>query len=135
MLFGAFFLLSSCQFSPTSTTVTITNDTNVEIVYWLEYRLGFPSPYDFDTPAPSLLPGQSWTYDITGKLSAIAEKENGLWVGALSKKALEDLRKSEYSSSIKDWWIITEHGVKEDYDAAESYINKGCQLKLLIQEQ
>ncbi|MCR5437440.1 MAG: hypothetical protein K6E97_10315 [Treponema sp.] len=44
-----------------------------------------------------------------------------LWVGALSKKDLEDLRKSEYSSSTKDWWIITEHGVKEDYDAAESY--------------
>ena len=63
MLFGAFFLLSSCQFSPTSTTVTITNNSGEEIVYWLEYRLG--EMQDIDYIAPTLADGESKIWTIT----------------------------------------------------------------------
>ena len=50
ILLGGIFLLSSCQFSPSSTTVTITNKSGVEIVYWLEYRLGDMQDIDYTAP-------------------------------------------------------------------------------------
>ena len=61
--------LTACQFSPTSTTVTITNDTNEEFVYWLSYRLG--EMQNIDDRAPTLAPGESRTWIIKGTLSGL----------------------------------------------------------------
>ena len=82
--------LTACQFSPTSTTVTITNDTNEEIVYWLSYRLG--EMQDIKDRAPTLAPGESKTWKIKGTLSATAEKEVGLYVNVLSSEDFDELK-------------------------------------------
>ena len=121
ILLGGIFLLSSCQFSPSSTTVTITNKSGVEIVYWLEYRLG--DMQDIDYTAPTLADGESKTWSITGRLSAIAEKENGLGVYVVSKKEFDiykNAHKDRKDSSIIMYNSEVPH-IFASYDAADSY--------------
>ena len=110
--------LTACQFSPTSTTVTITNDTNEEIVYWLSYRLG--EMQDIKDRAPTLAPGESKTWKIKGTLSATAEKEVGLYVNVLSSEDFDELKYGRYKSS-DDWFILLREGICGDFDAADSY--------------
>lgn len=121
MLLGGIFLLSSCQFAPTSTTVTITNNSGEEIVYWLEYRLG--DMQDIDYTAPTLANGESRTWSITGRLSAIAEKENGLGVYVVSKKEFDIYKKANpdtRDSSIIIYKSEVPH-IFNSFDAADSY--------------
>ena len=135
MLFGVFFLLSSCQFSPTSTIVTITNNSGEEIVYWLEYRLG--DMQDIDYIAPTLADGESKIWTITGRLSAIAEKENGLGVWVVSKNKF-DIYKNDHpgkkDSSIIMYDIEAPH-IFNSFDAADSYnvVIKGTSSKTDIE--
>ena len=110
--------LTACQFSPTSTTVTITNDTNEEIVYWLSYRLG--EMQDIKDRAPTLVPGESKTWKIKGTLSATAEKEVGLYVNVLSSEDFDELKYGDYKS-LDDWYILLREGICGDFDAADSY--------------
>ena len=110
--------LTACQFSPTSTTVTITNDTNEEIVYWLSYRLG--EMQDIKDRAPTLEPGESKTWKIKGTLSATAEKEVGLYVNVLSSEDFDELKYGRYES-LDDWYILLREGICGDFDAADSY--------------
>lgn len=135
MLFGAFFLLSSCQFSPTSTIVTITNNSGEEIVYWLEYRLG--DMQDIDYIAPTLPDGESKIWTITGRLSAIAEKEWGLEVYVVSKNEF-DIYKNAHPDK-KDSSIIMYNSevprISNSFDAADSYnvVIKGTSSKTDIE--
>ena len=110
--------LTACQFSPTSTTVTITNDTNEEIVYWLSYRLG--EMQNIKDRAPTLAPGESRTWIIKGTLSAITGKENGLSVYVLSSEYFDELKYGRYKS-LDDWYILIWEGSCGDFDAADSY--------------
>ena len=121
MLLGGIFLLSSCQFAPTSTTVTITNNSGEAIVYWLEYRLG--DMQDIDYTAPTLANGESKTWSITGRLSAIAEKENGLGVYVVSKKEFDIYKKANpdtRDSSIIIYKSEVPH-IFNSFEAADSY--------------
>lgn len=110
--------LTACQFSPTSTTVTITNDTNEEFVYWLSYRLG--EMQNIDDRAPTLAPGESRTWIIKGTLSAFAETEKGLYVYVLSSEYFDELKYGDYKS-LDDWYILLREGICGDFDAADSY--------------
>jgi len=110
--------LTACQFSPTSTTVTITNDTNEEIVYWLSYRLG--DMQNIKDRAPTLAAGESRTWIIEGTLSAIAGKESGLSVHVLSSQYFDELKYGRYES-LDDWYILLREGICGDFDAADSY--------------
>ena len=121
MILGGIFLLSSCQFAPTSTTVTITNNSGEAIVYWLEYRLG--DMQDIDYTAPTLANGESKTWSITGRLSAIAEKENGLGVYVVSKKEFDIYKKANpdtRDSSIIIYKSEVPH-IFNSFEAADSY--------------
>lgn len=121
MILGGIFLLSSCQFAPSSTSVTITNKSGEEIVYWLEYRLG--DMQDIDYTAPTLADGESKTWSITGRLSATAEKENGLGVYVVSKKEFDIYKKAH--KDRKDSSIIMYNSevphIFNSFDAADSY--------------
>ncbi|MBR5646515.1 MAG: hypothetical protein IKX23_07765 [Treponema sp.] len=135
MLFGVVFLLSSCQFSPTSTIVTITNNSGEEIVYWLEYRLG--DMQDIDYIAPTLGDGESKIWTITGRLSAIAEKENGLGVWVVSKNVFDNYKNDnpgKKDSSIIMYNIEVPH-IFNSFDAADSYnvVIKGTSSKTDIE--
>ena len=110
--------LTACQFSPTSTTVTITNDTNEEIVYWLSYRLG--EMQNIKDRAPILAPGESKTWIIRGIFSAFTETENGLSVYVLSSEDFDELKYGDYKS-LDDWYILLREGICGDFDAADSY--------------
>jgi len=110
--------LTACQFSPTSTTVTITNDTNEEIVYWLSYRLG--EMQDIKDRAPTLAPGESKTWTIKGILSAFTKTENGLSVNVLSSEYFDELKYGRYKSS-DDWFILITEGISGDFGVADSY--------------
>ena len=110
--------LTACQFSSTSTTVTITNDTNEEIVYWLAYRLG--DMQNIKDRAPTLAPGESKTWDIKGILSAFTKTENGLSVHVLSSEYFDELKYGRYKS-LDDWYILINEGISGDFDVADSY--------------
>ena len=112
--------LTACQFSPTSTTVTITNDTNEEIVYWLSYRLG--EMQDIKDRAPTLAPGESKTWTIKGILSAFTKTENGLSVHVLSSEYFDELKYETlgYKSS-DDWYILISEGICGRFVVADSY--------------
>ena len=110
--------LTACQFSPTSTIVTITNDTNEEIVYWLSYRLG--EMQDIKDCAPTLAPGESKTWKIKGTLSAFTEKEIGLYVNVLSSEDFDELKYGDYKS-LDDWFILIQEGICGDFGVADSY--------------
>lgn len=122
MILGGIFLLSSCQFAPTSTTVTITNNSGEEIVYWLEYRLG--DMQDIDYMAPTLADGASKTWSITGRLSATAEKENGLGVYVVAKNEF-DIYKNAHPNTKDSSIIIYKKDevphIFNSFDAADSY--------------
>lgn len=135
MLFGAFFLLSSCQVSPTSTIVTITNHSGEDIVYWLEYRLG--DMQDIDYTAPTLLDGYDKTWTITGRLSATADKENGLGVWVVSKNEFDSYKNAhpgKKDSSIIKYNSEVPH-IFNSFDAADSYnvVIKGTSSKTDIE--
>ena len=121
ILLGGIFLLSSCQFSPSSTTVTITNNSGEEIAYWLEYRLG--SMQDLDYIAPSLSDGESKTWTISAKLSATAEKEWGLVVDVMKKSELDIYKKSNKNKSDSDVLMYASDAprIHNSFDAADSY--------------
>ena len=110
--------LTACQFSPTSTTVTITNDTNEEIVYWLSYRLG--DMQNIKDRAPTLAAGESKTWNIKGTLSAFAETKKGLHVYVLSSEDFDELKYGRYKS-LDDWYILINEGISGDFDEADSY--------------
>jgi hypothetical protein len=110
--------LTACQFSPTSTTVTITNDTNEEIVYWLSYRLG--DMQNIKDRAPTLAAGESRTWIIKGTLSAFAETKKGLHVYVLSSENFDELKYGRYKS-LDDWHILLREGISGDFDVADSY--------------
>ena len=110
--------LTACQFSSTSTTVTITNDTNEEIVYWLSYRLG--EMQNIKDRAPTLAAGKSKTWIKKGTLSAFTEKEIGLYVNVLSSEDFDELKYGDYKS-LDDWFILLKEGICGDFDAADSY--------------
>ena len=135
ILLGGIFLLSSCQFSPTSTTVTITNKSGVEIVYWLEYRLG--DMQDINYAAPTLGDGESKIWTITGRLSATAEKENGLGVWVVSKNEFDNYKNAhpgKKDSSIIMYNSEVPH-IFNSFDAADSYnvVIKGTSSKTDIE--
>ena len=132
-IFAGAFILSSCQFSPTSTTVTIKNESDVEIAYWLEYRLG--SMQDLDKPAPTLKPGESFTWPISGKLSATAEKENGLLVEVIEESELDLFKKANKNRKDSDILLYVSSydvpKISNSFDAAETYkvVIKGVSSK------
>lgn len=131
--------VASCELSPSSVSdfdytistfprqdktqyiVTITNNSGEEIVYWLEYRLG--DMQDIDYTAPTLADGESKTWSITGRLSATAEKENGLGVYVVSKKEFDIYKKAH--KDRKDSSIIMYNSevphIFNSFDAADSY--------------
>ncbi|MBO4534256.1 MAG: hypothetical protein J5726_11265 [Treponema sp.] len=121
ILLGGIFLLSSCQFSPSSTTVTIKNESGVEIAYWLEYRLG--SMQDLGYEAPTLASGESKTWTISAKLSATAEKEWGLVVYVMKKSELDIYKKSHKDKSDSDVLMYASDvpRIHNSFDAADSY--------------
>lgn len=121
MILGGIFLLSSCQFSPSSTTVTIKNESDVEIAYWLEYRLG--SMQDRGYEAPTLASGESKTWTISAELSATAEKEWGLVVDVMKKSELDIYKKSHKNKSDSDVLMYASDAprIHNSFDAADTY--------------
>ena len=135
MILGGIFLLSSCQFAPSSTTVTITNNSGEEIVYWLEYRLG--DMQDINYATPTLGDGESKIWTITGRLSATAEKENGLGVYVVAKNEF-DIYKNAHPDTKDSSIIIYKSEVPHifnSFDAADSYnvVIKGTSSKTDIE--
>lgn len=121
VIFAGTFILSSCQFAPKSTTVTITNKTGEELVYWLEYRLG--SMQNLDYEAPSLADNESKTWTITGKLSRTAEKSSGLGVDVMRKSAYTTYKSAHQNKRDSDILMYNSEVPKifTSFEAADSY--------------
>jgi len=92
---------------------------------------------DIDYIAPTLADGESKIWTITGRLSAIAEKENGLGVWVVSKNVFDNYKNDH--PGRKDSSIIMYNSevphIFNSFDAADSYnvVIKGTSSKTDIE--
>ena len=119
VIFAGVCVLSSCKFAPSSTTAKIKNESGVEIVYWLEYRLG--SMQDTSYAAPTLADGESKTWNISAKLSATADKEWGLAVYVMSKSELDSIKAADPSKKDSDILMYNNASIHKSFDADSEY--------------
>ena len=97
-------VLSGCGLTgPTSTDVTIINETTNSYKFWLSYNLGDMQPVTED--APVLTAGATGNFHIDGLLSALAAKDAVLSVTICETSNFATLK--AHNSSSSEYYVLT----------------------------
>lgn len=111
-------ILGACEFAPTSTTVSIKNNTDTTFYYWLKYNLA-----DFSAEsgrAPSLASGEEKNWDISGDLSAAGAKDGCLTVVVMTESEYNAFKAGDYKDR-SDSELFLLKGKYKEASPQESY--------------